>query len=112
MPTPSLTEIAENRSTKSAQETLQKAVYLVAKINGDNRIGEATAWAFGPDTLATNAHVTSQIRDVKMNWVLIGPNGETVTIKNVESHPGYAKLQELLKTVGGNEAGTSSSSST
>ena len=31
-PTPSLAEIAENTIPKSAQETLQKAVYLVAKI--------------------------------------------------------------------------------
>ena len=95
-----LTEIAENTIPKSAQETLQKAVYLVAKVNGDNRIGEATAWAFGPDTLATNAHVTSQIRDVD-DWVLIGPNGETVKIKSVETHPGYAKFKNFLKTVGG-----------
>ena len=95
-----LTEIAENTIPKSAQENLQKAVYLVAKVNGDTLVGAATAWAFGPDLLATNAHVTSQMRNVD-DWVLIGPNGERIKIKSVDTHPGYAKFKDFLKTVGG-----------
>ncbi len=94
-----LTAIAESTIPKSAQENLQKAVYLVAKVNGDTLVGAATAWAFGPDLLATNAHVTSQMRNVD-DWVLIGPNGERIKVKSVDTHPGYAKFKDFLKTVG------------
>ena len=57
-----LAKKAERRSRRQEQQAILEAVYLVAKMeNGDNRIGKATAWAFGPDMLATNAHVTSQM---------------------------------------------------
>ena len=53
-----LSALAEKDIPGSAQAALQAAVYLVAKKEGGDVIGQATAWAFAPDKLATNAHVT------------------------------------------------------
>ena len=96
-----LTQLAESQIDESEQKAVLAAVYLVAKVEGGKDVGKATAWAFAPDKLATNAHVTSQINVGKDNWVLIGPNGERIPIKSVDSHPGYSKFKAYLDRIGG-----------
>ena len=100
-----LTELAKHAIPQSAQNALQQAVYLVAEVGRKNDDGKATAWAFGPNMLATNAHVTKEIEGQVANWVLIGPNGERIKIAKVETHPGYAKFKDYLRTVGGTPGG-------
>lgn len=100
-----LTELAENTIPKSAQDALQQAVYLVAKVENGKDVGQATAWAFGPNMLATNAHVTKEIKGHEADWVLIGPNEQRITINEVNTHPGYAKFKTFMKTVGGTAEG-------
>lgn len=96
-----LTQLAESQIDESEQKAVLAAVYLVAKVEGGKDVGKATAWAFGPDKLATNAHVTSQIDVGKDDWVLIGPNGERIPIKSVDTHPGYSKFKSYLDRIGG-----------
>ena len=88
-----MSELAKKDIPDSAREALLAAVYLVAKIEGDNKIGQATAWAFSSDKpganapetgtikLATNAHVTAAIKDHEDEFVLIGPNGDVIRSK-------------------------------
>ena len=87
------------------QHAILAAVYLVAKMENGVPVGKATAWAFTPNMLATNAHVTSQMDLKKDSWVLIGPKGEQIPIKDVKSHPGYASFKDYLPTVGGTKGG-------
>ncbi len=87
------------------QQAILAAVYLVAKMENGVPVGKATAWAFTPNMLATNAHVTSQMDLKKDSWVLIGPKGEQIPIKDVKSHPGYASFKDYLPTVGGTKGG-------
>jgi hypothetical protein len=96
-----LTELAENTIPKPAQDALQRAVYLVARVENGKDIGMATAWAFGPDALATNAHVTKEIAGHEADWVLISPDGKRIPIKGVDTHPGYKKFKAFMTTVGG-----------
>jgi hypothetical protein len=95
-----VSELAEKAIPEDAQKALQAAVYLVAKIEGDNKIGQATAWAFASDKLATNAHVTEAIKDHEEEFVLIGPNGDVIKIAKVESHPGYTAFKEYKQKLG------------
>ena len=53
------------------QQAILAAVYLVAKMENGVPVGKATAWAFTPNMLATNAHVTSQM-DLKKRY--LGPD--------------------------------------
>jgi V8-like Glu-specific endopeptidase len=94
-----LTELAKNTIPESAKDNLRKAVYLVAQGFGDKLVGKATAWALGPNMLATNAHVTSKMSKLD-DWKLIGPNGEVIPIEKVVSHPGYDAFKKYRDTVG------------
>ena len=98
-----LTKRAENEIDQSEQDAALAAVYLVAQVQGDE--GKATAWAFAPNMLATNAHVTSKIDGHESDYVLIGPHGERIPIKDVDTHPGYAQFKSYLDTVGGTIGG-------
>lgn len=95
-----VSQLAEKQIPTEAQKALRAAVYLVAKIEGDNTIGQATAWAFEPAKLATNAHVTEAIKGHEDDFVLIGPNGDKIKIAKVESHPGYATFKDYKQTLG------------
>jgi hypothetical protein len=81
-------------------------VYLVARKDAGAEIGQATAWAFAPDQLATNAHVADKIKGHERDYVLIGPNGDRIDIKKAEPHPGYLEFQSYKerqgKITGGN----------
>jgi hypothetical protein len=90
-------ELAEKDIPESAQTALQDAVYLVAKREGT---AQATAWAFAPDKLATNAHVTEALKGRENQFILIGPNKESIKIKSVQSHPGYLGFKNYKTTQG------------
>jgi hypothetical protein len=82
-----VSELAEDKIPDSAQKALRAAVYLIArKVDGK---GMATAWAFGKDQLATNAHVAKDIKGHERDYVLIGPNGDSIDIEKAVAHPGY-----------------------
>ena len=89
-----VSELAENTIPDSAQKALQASVYLVARKADGGEIGQATAWAFGSDQLATNAHVAKEIKGHERDYVLIGPNGDRIDIEKAEPHPGYFAFQE------------------
>ncbi len=98
---------AGDRVSANAAEEIQgaaskalNAVYLVARKEGANETGQATAWAFEPDRLATNAHVTEAIKGHEKEFVLIAPNGERIAIERVESHPGYLAFKAYKATQG------------
>lgn len=90
-------ELAEKDIPEAAQTALQDAVYLVAKKEGT---AQATAWAFAPDKLATNAHVTEALKGRENQFILIGPNKESIKIKSVQSHPGYLGFKNYKTTQG------------
>lgn len=92
-----LGELAEKDIPEAAQTALQDAVYLVAKKEGT---AQATAWAFAPDKLATNAHVTEALKGRENQFILIGPNKESIKIKSVQSHPGYLGFKNYKTTQG------------
>ena len=98
---------AGDRVSANAAEEIQgaaskarNAVYLVARKEGANETGQATAWAFEPDRLATNAHVTEAIKGHEKEFLLIAPNGERIAIDRVESHPGYLAFKAYKATQG------------
>ncbi len=95
---------AEEIDDKERQAILA-AVYLVAKMENGVPVGKATAWAFAPNMLATNAHVTSEMHLKEDTWILIGPKGERIPIEDVKTHPGYASFKDYLPTVGGTKGG-------
>jgi hypothetical protein len=102
-----VSELAKQDISEPAQKALLAAVYLVAKIEGKHKIGQATAWVVAsdepdkePDKLATNAHVTEEIKGHEDEYVLIGPNGHVIKIAKVESHPGYTAFKDFKKTRG------------
>jgi uncharacterized membrane-anchored protein YhcB (DUF1043 family) len=98
--------LAEKTIPDDAQKALQAAVYLVARKEDGSEIGQATAWAFDSDQLATNAHVAKEIEGHERDYVLIGPNGERIDIEKAVSHPGYFAFQDYKtrqgKITGGN----------
>jgi len=91
---------AEKEIPKAALKTLEAAVYLVAKHEGESEKAEGTAWAFAADKLATNAHVTQAIKGHEKEFFLIAPNGDPIKIKSVTSHPGYAVFNKYKTTQG------------
>jgi hypothetical protein len=95
-----VSKLAKKDIPQEAQDALQAAVYLVAKLEDDEPVGQATAWAFEPDKLATNAHVTEAIKGHEKDFILIGPNKERITIDRVESHPGYLAFKNYKDVLG------------
>jgi len=93
-------ERAEKEFSDAALEKLEAAVYLVAKKEGESDKAEGTAWAFAPDKLATNAHVTQAIEGHEGQFFLIAPNGQHIEIKSVTSHPGYVVFNKYKATHG------------
>lgn len=89
-----VSELAEHTIPDDAQKALQAAVYLVARKADGGEIGQATAWAFDSDQLATNAHVAKEIKGHERDYVLIGPNGDRIDIAKAEPHPGYFAFQD------------------
>ena len=82
-------------------EQLLRAVYLVVKDSAGVPEPEATAWAFAPSKLATNAHVTEAIKAARPGtFYLLGPTGERFEIRSVKSHPGYAAFKSVKATKG------------
>ena len=91
---------AAKEFSSATLETLEKAVYLVAKDDGGSRKAEGTAWAFAPGKLATNAHVTEAIKGNEDEFFLIGPDGDKIKIEKVISHPGYLAFKSYKATQG------------
>jgi hypothetical protein len=87
-----VSELAEDSIPDDAQKALRGAVYLIAR-KADGK-GLATAWAFGQDQLATNAHVAKDIKGHERDYMLIGPNGDRIDIAAAEPHPGYFAFQD------------------
>jgi hypothetical protein len=78
------------------------AVYLVVQKTGDTIVPMATAWAFGPDMLATNAHVTEHIDGAESTYFLVARNGtdiQFIPIKDVVSHPGHSEFNSFKDTL-------------
>jgi V8-like Glu-specific endopeptidase len=99
-----LEEQIEARAQKEFSEAtlsrLEAAVYLVAKDEGGKPLPEATAWAFAPNLLATNAHVTEALKDHLDEFFLVAPDGKYLKIKSVKSHPGYTEFGNYKQRLG------------
>jgi len=94
---------AEKQFSEAELERLKNAVYLVAQKEDDDYKPVATAWAFAPDKLATNAHVAKEVAaGGPGEFVLFGPGGgEPIQIeKNVVWHSGYQTFKDYKPTVG------------
>ena len=99
------TNAAASESSKGKFSTatlarLKAAVYLIAKDDGGKPLPEATAWAFAPNRLATNAHVTKAIKDHENEFFLVAPDGSHIKIKKAISHPGYSEFEAYKQTLG------------
>lgn len=96
---------AQEEFSKATLARLEAAVYLVAKDEGGKPLPEATAWAFAPNLLATNAHVTECLSGHAPclshdEFFLIAPDGKHIRIKKVTSHPGYLAFGNYKTTQG------------
>jgi hypothetical protein len=89
---PKVSALAANTIPETAKRALRAAVYLVARKDDGGEIGQATAWAFAPDQLATNAHVAEKIKGHERDYALIGPHGDRIDIKEAKPHPGYLEF--------------------
>ncbi len=96
-------------SKSFSQETLSKAaaaVHLVVKKDGGKLVPMATAWAFAPDKLGTNAHVTEALDGAEQNYAIVvlpfeaGKDAVIVEIKDVITHPGYGAFKVYRDTRG------------
>src|SRR5690606_40860181 len=74
-------ERAEKEFRQADLETLQDAVYLLARNDGGVAEAACTAWAFAPGKLATNAHVTEAIKGRESEVFLVAPDGEKIEIE-------------------------------
>jgi len=97
-----LSKLAEKDIPLEAQTKLLQAVYLVAKHEKNQTKGQATAWAFAPDKLATNAHVAKEIAGNEKSFLLIAPDGTKIELANarVEVHPAYFPFIDYKRTLG------------
>lgn len=91
---------AEKEFSEATLARLEAAVYLVAKDEDGKPLPEATAWAFAPNLLATNAHVTQAIMGHEDEFFLVAPDGRHIKIKAVVSHPGYLDFGNYKQTLG------------
>ena len=91
---------AQKEFSSATLNTLENAVYLVAKKDGKLNLAEGTAWAFSLNKLATNAHVTEVIKGSEGSFFLIAPDGRHINIKSVTSHPGYLVFNKYKATHG------------
>jgi hypothetical protein len=94
-------ELAKQQFSQAVTDNLMRAVYLVVKDDAGVPKAEATAWAFAPDKLATNAHVTEAIAGARPGTLyLLGPDGGRIEIKNAKSHPGYLAFKAIRNLKG------------
>ena len=96
-------KLAQGQFPKALTDRLRGAVYLVVKNDGGVPKAEATAWAFAPTKLATNAHVTEAIKGTSPGaFYLLGANGERIDIDptKVKSHPGYMAFKPIKRVTG------------
>jgi V8-like Glu-specific endopeptidase len=91
---------AQKEFSEATLARLEAAVYLVAKQEDQSEEAEGTAWAFAPNLLATNAHVTQAILGHEDEFFLVGPDGTHIKIKKVVSHPGYLAFGKYKTTQG------------
>jgi Trypsin-like peptidase domain len=91
---------AKTEFSPAVIDRLERAVYLVAKDEGGKPLPEATAWAFAPNLLATNAHVTEALSGHEDEFFLVAPDGAHIKIKNVVSHPGYSAFASYKTKLG------------
>jgi hypothetical protein len=91
---------AQKEFSEATLARLEAAVYLVAKQEDQSEEAEGTAWAFAPNLLATNAHVTQAIMGHEDDFFLIAPDGSHLKIKKVVSHPGYLAFGKYKTTQG------------
>ncbi|HXG79054.1 MAG TPA: trypsin-like peptidase domain-containing protein, partial [Methyloceanibacter sp.] len=87
----------ERQHYKWVEAHMLQSVYLVVdKSAGDAAV--ATAFYLGNGLFGTNAHVTEAIRGKAQAFYLLGPKGDKIAIKDVESHPGYALFKARALT--------------
>ena len=91
---------AKKEFSEAALARLEAAVYLVAKQEGESEEAEGTAWAFAPNLLATNAHVTQALSGHEGEFFLVAPDGKHIKIQKVTSHPGYLAFGKYKTTQG------------
>lgn len=90
--------VYEQLHYKWVREHMLQSVYLVVEKNQAGDTAEATAFLIGNGTFATNAHVTEAMRGKLQAFYLLGPKGDRIEIKSVESHPGYSAFKAKALT--------------
>ena len=90
--------VYEQLHYKWVRQHMLQSVYLVVEKNPAGDTAEATAFLIGNGIFATNAHVTEAMRGKLQAFYLLGPKGDRISIKDVESHPGYAAFKAKALT--------------
>ncbi len=90
--------VYEQLHYKWVREHMLQSVYLVVEKSQAGDTAEATAFLVGEGTFATNAHVTEAMRGKLQAFYLLGPKGDRIEIKGVESHPGYSAFKAKALT--------------
>jgi hypothetical protein len=90
--------VYEQLHYKWVREHMLQSVYLVVEKNPAGDTAEATAFLIGNGKFATNAHVTEAMRGKVQAFYLLGPKGDRIDIKDVESHPGYIAFKAKALT--------------
>jgi hypothetical protein len=104
-------ELASKSFSPAVLSEASAAVHLVVKKDGGKLIPMATAWAFAPDKLGTNAHVTEALDGAEANYAIVvlpfeaGKGPVIVEIKDVITHPGYGKFKRYRETLGTDRGG-------
>ena len=101
-------ERAKKEFSEAELDRLKAAVYIVGKRVDGTYKPFATAWAFAPDRLATNAHVANAVaKGSNGEYVLFAPGGgKPIQLKkDVSWHPGYETFKSYRDTVGTTQFG-------
>ena len=96
----------QNPSAKwsAVYDKIKGSVYQVAILSNDGSAPEAkgTAWAYGPHSLISNAHVAALFTNATPNQtvVVIAPDGQQTPIKVVDAilHPAYLAFRQTMST--------------
>jgi S1-C subfamily serine protease len=99
-------ELASKSFSPAVLGEAAAAVHLVVKKDGKKLVPMATAWAFAPDKLGTNAHVTEALDGAESSYAIValpfepGKDAVIIEIKDVVTHPGYGKFKVYRETLG------------
>ncbi len=86
---------AQKEFSEATLARLEAAVYLVAKQEDQSEEAEGTAWAFAPNLLATNAHVTQAILGHEDEFFLVASRRHAYQDQESRLASGLSRLRQV-----------------